>query len=214
VPGVNATRGAFDWLHLNAATYVGPNHWYDEGDKRFAPNNVIVSSRQASFLAVIARDGSIVWQLGPDFSVSPELRAIRQIIGQHHAHFIPKGWPGAGNVLVFDNGGPSGYGTPSPIALDGQNIYARPTSRVLEIDPVALKLVWSYTSPTFFATNISGRKGCRTGTRYHGRPRWRLARGDHDGRIVGIYLPPSQGRDHHLGLSPHCLLMDTPLSVH
>ena len=47
--GVNATRGSFDWVHLNSATYVGPNHWYDEGDKRFAPNNVIVSSREASF---------------------------------------------------------------------------------------------------------------------------------------------------------------------
>ena len=151
-----AGPGGFDWMHVNSATYLGPNHWYDQGDKRFAPNNVIISSRQASFLAIIARDGSIVWQLGPDFGASPELRAIRQIIGQHNAHFIPKGLPGAGNVLVFDNGGASGYGRPSPVALNGQNIFARPTSRVLEIDPVSLKLVWSYTSPTFFATNISG----------------------------------------------------------
>ena len=89
-------RGSFDWAHLNSATYVGPNHWYDEGDKRFAPDNIIISSREASFLAIVARDGSIVWQLGPDFSVSPELRAIHQIIGQHHAHIIPEGLPGAG----------------------------------------------------------------------------------------------------------------------
>ena len=58
--------------------------------------------------------------------------------------------------MVFDNGGASGYGRPNATALKGQDIYARPTSRVLEIDPVSLKLVWSYTSPTFFATNISG----------------------------------------------------------
>jgi hypothetical protein len=190
-PGFNAARGAFDWMHINSATYVGPNHWYDEGDKRFAPNNVIISSRQSSFLAIIVRDGSIVWQLGPDFSVSPELRAIRQIIGQHHAHFIPKGLPGAGNVLVFDNGGPSGYGSPSPIALDGQGIYARPTSRVLEIDPVNLKLVWSYTSPTFFATNISGAQRLPNGnTLITEGPSGRVFEVTQDGAIVWEYVFP------------------------
>jgi len=154
-PAGNGARRAFDWMHLNSATYVGPNHWYDEGDKRFAPNNIIISSRQASLIAIVARDGSIVWQLGPDYSASPELRAIRQVIGQHHVHVIPKGLPGAGNVMVFDNGGASGYGRPSPVALNGQDIFARPSSRVLEIDPVSRKLVWSYTAPNFFATNIS-----------------------------------------------------------
>src|SRR5581483_7897901 len=45
-PGSNPARGSFDWVHINSATYVGPNHWYDEGDERFAPENVIVSSRE------------------------------------------------------------------------------------------------------------------------------------------------------------------------
>src|SRR5688572_17133740 len=103
-----AAPAAFDWLHLNSATYLGPNRWFDAGDKRFAPNHVIVSSREASLLAIIARDGSIVWRLGPDFLQSDALRAIGQIIGQHQAHLIPKGLPGAGNLLVFDNGGASG----------------------------------------------------------------------------------------------------------
>ena len=148
---------AFDWLHLNSATYLGPNRWFDAGDKRFAPNNVIVSSREASLIAIIARDGSIVWRLGPNFLESDATRAIGQIIGQHHAHFIPKGLPGAGNLLVFDNGGSSGYGEPSGIAPRGTGVYARANSRVLEIDPVTLALVWSYTAGAqFFSTNISG----------------------------------------------------------
>ena len=79
-------RGTFDWLHINSATWVGPNRWFDAGDERFAPDNVIVSSRQASFIAIVAHSGEIVWQLGPDFGRSPELRAIGQIIAQHHAH--------------------------------------------------------------------------------------------------------------------------------
>jgi hypothetical protein len=152
---INAARGSFDWLHVNSATYVGPNRWFDQGDRRFAPNNVIISSREASLLAIVGRDGSIVWRLGPDFTESKELRAIRQIIGQHHAHLIPKGLPGAGNLLVFDNGGASGYGFSNPIAPEGRGAFVRPTSRVLEINPVTLELAWSYTNPRFFSTNIS-----------------------------------------------------------
>jgi outer membrane protein assembly factor BamB len=156
-PGLNAARGGFDWLHLNSATYLGPNQWFDGGDARFEPSNIIVSSRQASSIAIIGRDGSIVWRLGPDFSESEELRAIRQIIGQHQAHLIPKGLPGEGNLLVFDNGGASGYGFTNPIALDGTGAFVRPSSRVLEINPVTLALVWSYQAPgQFFASNISG----------------------------------------------------------
>ncbi len=182
---------AFDWFHMNSATYVGPNHWYDEGDQRFAPDNVIISSRQASLVAIVARNGSIVWQIGPDFSVSPELRAIRQIIGQHHAHLIPKGLPGAGNLMVFDNGGASGYGRPSPVALDGQNIFARPTSRVLEIDPVSLKLVWSYTAPAFFATNISSAQRLPNGnTLITEGPDGRLFEVTKEGAIVWEYVFP------------------------
>ena len=155
--GAAAGPAAFDWLHLNSATYLGPNRWYDAGDKRFAPNNVIVSSREASLLAIIARDGSIVWKLGPNFLESDATRAIGQIIGQHHAHLIPKGLPGAGNLLVFDNGGSSGYGEPSGMAPRGTGVYARASSRVLEIDPTTLSLVWSYTAGNqFFSTNISG----------------------------------------------------------
>ena len=137
-------RGNVDWLHINSATYVGPNRWYDAGDQRFDPRHVLVSSRQGSVMAIIARDGRIVWRLGPDYRDSDATKAIGQIIGQHHPHLIPKGLPGAGNLLVFDNGGSSGYGFDGPAAPDGVNGIARGSSRVLEIDPVAVKKLWEY----------------------------------------------------------------------
>ncbi len=190
-PDKAAARGAYDWFHMNSATYVGPNHWFDAGDKRFAPDNIVISSREASLIAIISHDGSIVWQIGPDYSATPELRAIRQVIGQHNAHIIPKGLPGAGNLMVFDNGGPSGYGKPSSIALNGQGIYARVTSRVLEIDPVTLKLVWSYTSPTFFATNISGAQRLPNGdTLITEGPSGRVFEVTKDSAIVWEYVFP------------------------
>ena len=193
-PGVNGARGSFDWLHINSATYVGPNHWFDEGDQRFAPNNVIISSRQASFLAIVARDGKIVWRLGPDFTESKELRAIRQIIGQHHAHFIPKGLPGAGNLLVFDNGGASGYGFTSPNAPDGSNSFARANSRVLEINPVTLQLVWSYAGPRFYSSNISGAQRLPNGnTLITEGASGRLIEVTKEGKIVWEYIYPVFG---------------------
>jgi len=199
-PGRGGAQGAgpgrggagFDWLHVNSATYVGPNRWFDAGDGRFAPNNVIISSRQANVLAIVARDGKVVWRLGPDFLESEATRAIGQIIGQHHAHFIPKGLPGAGNLLVFDNGGASGYGQPSGIAPTGTGVYARSNSRVLEIDPVTLKLVWSYTAPgRFFSTNISGAQRLPNGnTLVTAGAGGRLFEVTTDGRIVWEYLNP------------------------
>jgi hypothetical protein len=187
----NAARGSFDWLHMNSATYVGPNRWFDQGDTRFAPNNVIISSREASLLAIVGRDGSIVWRLGPDFSASRELRAIRQIIGQHHAHLIPKGLPGAGNLLVFDNGGASGYGFASPVAPDGTGAFARATSRVLEINPVTLELIWSYANPRFFSTNISRAQRLPNGnTLITAGAGGRMFEVTKDGTIVWEYMYP------------------------
>ena len=56
----NEARESADWLHINAASYLGPNHWYDEGDDRFNPENIIWSSREANIIAIINRQGSVV----------------------------------------------------------------------------------------------------------------------------------------------------------
>ena len=140
----NKARASVDWLHVNSASYVGPNRWFDAGDTRFSPDHVIISSREANILAVVARDGRIVWRMGPDYRESEAARALGQLIGQHHAHLIPKGLPGAGNLLVFDNGGAAGYGAPTAAAPNGVNVVSRGSSRVLEIDPLTLKKVWEY----------------------------------------------------------------------
>lgn len=187
-------RNHYDWFHINSANYVGPNQWFNGGDQRFAPDNVIISSRQASVIAIIARDGSVVWQLGPDFSRDEKQKAIRQIIGQHDAHMIPQGLPGAGNILIFDNGGSSGYGAPSAISPTGVGIYARATSRIVEINPVTLQLVWSYSAPNFFSTNISGVQRLENGNTLitEGAP-GRVFEVTKEGKIVWEFMnPPSE----------------------
>jgi hypothetical protein len=143
---IGGSRG--DWMHMNSISTLGPNKWYDSGDRRFHPDNIIWSGRQTNIIAIIDRKtGQIVWQLGPYFTATKALRAIGQIIGQHHAHLIPRGLPGEGNILVFDNGGAAGYGAPNPGAPTGLDNARRDFSRVLELDPLTLEIKWQYPTP-------------------------------------------------------------------
>ncbi len=141
-------KDPYDWLHSNSASYVGPNQWYDQGDERFHPDNIIWDSRDTNVIAVISREtGEFTWKTGPDYT-RPECRSFGQIIGQHHAHVIPRGLPGEGNILIFDNGGMAGYGSPNPGSPIGEYNAVRPYSRVLEINPITMELEWEYSART------------------------------------------------------------------
>jgi len=148
-PGMKPAGGGMgDWMHMNSMSTLGPNKLYDSGDKRFQPDNIIWDGRQTNITTIIARKtGKIVWQMGPDFTSNKALRKIGQIIGQHHAHLIPRGLPGEGNILVFDNGGAAGYGAPNPTSPDGTDNAKRDFSRVLEFDPITLEIKWQYPAP-------------------------------------------------------------------
>lgn len=138
--------GVGDYLHVNCASYLGPNKWYDQGDSRFHPDNIIFDCREANILAILDKaSGKLVWKIGPDFNATPELRKLGWIIGQHHFHMIPKGLPGEGNLLIFDNGGWAGYGMPNPGSALGAKNAQRDYSRVLEFDPITLEVVWKLT---------------------------------------------------------------------
>ncbi len=131
-------------MHINSASWLGKNKWYDEDPLNYSifnPKNLIIDSRHANFIAIIDYEtGNIVWRVGPDYSNDTiEGQKIGQIIGQHNAHMIPEGLPGAGNILVFDNGGAAGYGS-----VPGQPNKYRNYSRVIEFDPVTLDIVWEY----------------------------------------------------------------------
>jgi len=164
-----------DYLHVNDLKPVGPNHWFDEGDQRFAPENLIFDSRNANFIAIIDRKTrKIVWTLGPHFppvaadgvGSSRKLpRPVDQISGQHDAQIIPKGLPGAGNLLVFDNQGAAGY-PPAATTLTGG-------SRVLEINPVTQQVVWQYSAAesggagwSFRSTHISNARRLPNGNTF------------------------------------------------
>ena len=156
-PGVKAG----DWIHVNAASYLGPNKWWDEDPvayKVFNPENIIISNRQTNTSCIIEKaTGKVVWQIGPLYykEVKWEFggkvyknayKKLEQIIGQHHTHMIPKGLPGEGNILVYDNGGYAGYGPRNPGAHFGWSDARRDYSRVIEFDPRSLEVVWEHSA--------------------------------------------------------------------
>lgn len=147
-----------DWQHFNSASYVGPNRHFDNGngDLRFHPDNILFDSRTANYMGIIARYdhpdgdwevGDIVWKVGPHFSASYPEHKIGQIIGLHMAHIIPRGLPGAGNLLVFDNGGIAGFDSFFPGMPGHYPATYRNYSRVIEFDPITLEIVWEYMDP-------------------------------------------------------------------
>ena len=139
-PGI---LGDGDIFHMNSMSLLGPNKWYSLDPITYAcfnPENIIISSRHTNFVAIISREtGDIVWKIGPDYSEdTQEGQKLGQLIGLHHAHMIPQGLPGEGNILLFDNGGWAGYG------YFGMPRYIRLVSRVIEFDPVTLDIIWEY----------------------------------------------------------------------
>jgi len=139
-PGI---LGDGDIFHTNSLSLLGPNKWYTANPITYAcfnPQNLIISQRHTNIIAIIDRTtGDIVWRLGPDYSPDTEAgQKLGQLIGLHHAHMIPQGLPGEGNILLFDNGGWSGYG------YLGMPRFIRFTSRVIEFNPVTLDIVWEY----------------------------------------------------------------------
>jgi hypothetical protein len=130
----------------NTCSYLGSNQWFDAGDERFPPDNIITDDRGTMLYIIDKATKEIVWKIGPDYSADVRLRTLGSIIGPHHAHLVPRGLPGEGNVLVYDNGGAAGFGDPNPGAPDGTWNALRDYSRVLEINPITFELVWQFTA--------------------------------------------------------------------
>lgn len=164
-PTYSMTRNAGvkggDWIHVNSVSYLGPNKWYDEDKKKYAvfnPQNIIVSCRQINTSFIIDKQsGKIVWRVGPQYysdivwefggeQYPQAYKKLEQIIGQHHTHMIPKGLPGEGNIMIYDNGGYAGYGPRNPGAHYGWSDARRDYSRVIEFDPRTLEVKWQHSA--------------------------------------------------------------------
>jgi hypothetical protein len=107
---------SIDWLHINAIDY---NADLDQ---------IVLSPRTFSEIWIIdhgttteeARGpaGDLLYRWGNPAAYRAGSEANRHLYYQHNPQWIPQGYPGAGNLLIFNNGGPE-----------------RPYSSVIEIVP-------------------------------------------------------------------------------
>lgn len=118
--------GMADWTHGNTISIIPPNKWYDAGDKRFKPGNILYNPRHFDEFMIIDKDTKeVVWSL-KDFKVLSGLGNC------HEPIMIEKGMPGEGNIMVFDNG------------LFARNGLHAGQSIVWEINPSNNKVEWRY----------------------------------------------------------------------
>jgi hypothetical protein len=120
-----------DWAHPNAINILKNNKWYRKGYQEFKPGNILVTINHFNEVIIIDKDSKkVVWSyLGDELP----------LLGPHEAKMIPEGLPGAGNILVYDNG-----------------VGSRRYSRILEINPITKKTIWSYSKPGEFFNPWAG----------------------------------------------------------
>lgn len=163
-PKIDGKRPKYS--HCNSVHELRDNPWFDNGDTRFRPGNLLLSARNYSIIFVIDKNsGDVVWTYD------------HKLDFQHEAVMIPDGYHGAGHFLVFNNG----Y----------KNVYAYRSSTIMEIQPVTKKVTWSYSSPYFFSRTGGVQQALPNGnvliTSSGG---WRVFEVDRKGEIVWQWLPP------------------------
>ena len=121
------------WTHLNTVSEIPENKWYKAGDTRFKPGNIMIMLRNWWQPLIIDRESKkVVWSYEGDYRGG--------LSGGHEAVMIPEGLPGAGNILVFDNGRKKHQGE----------------SIVLEINPTSNQIVWKYEDGKKFFSHSAG----------------------------------------------------------
>jgi hypothetical protein len=106
------------------------------------------------------KGGDLLYRWGNPRAYRAGTKADQRLFSQHNAHWIPKGLPGAGHLLVFNNGSgrPGGnYSSVDELVLpvDSQGRYTREPGKAYgPHEPI-----WSYTAPKksdFYSFFISG----------------------------------------------------------
>jgi hypothetical protein len=103
------------------------------------------------------KGGDILYRWGNPAQYDRGTSANQQLYQQHHTHWIETNCPGAGNILIFNNGIGRGYSTVNEIVppVDVGGIYTLATGAAF--GPATP--IWTYTAspPTnFYSAEISG----------------------------------------------------------
>ena len=153
-----------DWQHANAIDYNAELDQIMISVRAFSEIWVIDHSTTTAEAASheggdSGRGGDLLYRWGNPEAYGAGDSSDRTLFGQHDAEWIPEGYPGAGNILIFNNG----PGRPGPDYTSIEEI--EPPVDGAEYTLVAgeaygpTETVWTYTAEVetdFFASFISG----------------------------------------------------------
>ena len=159
--------GSANWMHMNAINY---NAEFDQilfGSPRLHEIYVIDHSTTTAEAAghtggTFGKGGDFLYRWGNPQAYDRGVADDQKLFNQHHVHWIEPGLPGAGNILIFNNGrnrlGPDGdYSSVDEIAppVDGSGNYTLVGGSAYgPTDPV-----WTYFATPkadFFSRGLSG----------------------------------------------------------
>jgi hypothetical protein len=154
-----------DWTHFNAVDYNADLDQILVSTPEFSEIWVIDHATTTAEAASHSggrrgKGGDLLCRWGNPANYRSGTPADKRLFYQHNAQWIPNGLPGAGHVLVFNNGSrrPDGsYSSVDEIILpvDSDGIYPHDEGKAWgPAEPV-----WSYSAPTkgdFFSSFISG----------------------------------------------------------
>jgi len=103
------------------------------------------------------KGGDLLYRWGNPSAYGRGTRSDRQLFQQHDAQWIPDGYPGAGHILIFNNGLDRGYSTIEEIVppMDDRGNYLLSAKGTFGPD----RPVWQYKTETpedFYSSEISG----------------------------------------------------------
>jgi hypothetical protein len=191
-----------DWLHCNAVAY------HPELDQ------ILVSSPEFSEFWIIdhstttaeaashqggksGKGGDLLYRWGNPRAYRAGTARDQKLFYQHNAHWIPKGYPGAGHILVFNNGRRRPGGAHSSVdelvlPVDAHGRYTHKPGTAYGPD----KPVWNYAAPKkadFYAQFISGAQRLPNGNTFIcAGPSGTLFEVTPDKEIVWKYLNPAK----------------------
>jgi hypothetical protein len=152
-----------DWIHMNAVDYNAELDQIILSARYFDELWVIDHSTTTEQAASSAggrygHGGDLLYRMGNPMTYGHGTLADKLLFGQHNCMWIPEGFPGAGNITVFNNGtSPPRTGFSSAdefkLPVDASGNYALAPSGKFEPPQV----VWSYArGKEMFSFRISG----------------------------------------------------------
>jgi hypothetical protein len=91
-----------DWMHTNAVAYNADLDQIAISVRRF--DEIWVIDHSISREEARGPKGDLIYRWGNPFAYSMGEHADRPLLGQHNVQWIPEGYLGAGNLIVFNNG--------------------------------------------------------------------------------------------------------------